>query len=159
MWEPNEIRVVRWFMRFVGVGLIVPGAIYLLSWPDTVRAFDACVGAGLAGVAAGLTASGSIFGGLTFLLARGARLGAIVAGLSLLAGAFVHLRWMTIMLDRASMLPEGLTESERAMLVDTIQFAGNAQMPHALKNVVLVGVCAMVYLLAPRLCGSRMQSP
>ncbi len=28
----------------------------------------------------------------------------------------------------------------------------DAQVPHILKNLVLVGVCVMFYVLAPRLC-------
>ncbi len=38
------------------------------------------------------------------------------------------------------------------MLEDTILFAANAQVPHIMKNLVLIGVCVMFYVLAPRLC-------
>lgn len=155
MWEPNEIRVLRWFMRFAGVGLMIPGVIYLLSWPDTVRAFEQALAAPLAAPAALVSIAGSLLGGLSFLLARHGRAGAVVAAIALLLGAVAHLQWSRMMQARIAMIPESASEEQVAMLTDTILFAANAQMPHALKNLVLVGMCAMFYALAPRLCGER----
>jgi len=76
--------------------------------------------------------------------------GAVAAALALLLGA-----WLLMMQARLEMLPAGLAEADRVMLEDTILFAANAQIPHILKNFVLIGVCAVVFVLAPRLCGSR----
>jgi len=157
MWEPNEIRVLRWFMRFAGVGLILPGAIYTLSWPDTIHAFSLALGPGAATVAAGVTVAGSLAGGLTFLFARYARPGAAVAVIALLLGSFVHLQWMRMMQDRLNDLPSALSDQQTAQLTDTILFAANAQTPHILKNLVLVGVCVVIFMLAPRLCGDHVE--
>ncbi len=61
------------------------------------------------------------------------------------------------MLSREPALSSGLDGNELKILHDTIQFAANAQIPHMLKNLVLVGLCVMVFVLAPRLCGSRIE--
>jgi len=157
MWEPDEIRLLRWFMRMAGVGLLIPGVIYLLSWPDTLRAFAAWTGPGLAPIPAALSIALLIVGGLSFILARHARAGAAAAGFALLMGAWIHAQWAAIMHQRLGMIPESITDQQRAMLEDTIQFAANAQIPHILKNLVLVGVCGVVFILGPRLCGSRVR--
>jgi len=157
MWEPNEIRVVRWFMRFAGVGILIPGVIYALSWPDTLKAFALAVGDGPAPVAAGLSVAGLLLGGLSFIFARGARIGAVLGVVALALGAVVHWQWSVMMNDRLEMLPEGLSEEDRRIFEDTILFAANAQIPHLLKNLVLAGVCSMVFVLSPKLCGSRVK--
>lgn len=155
MWQPDEIRVLRWFMRFAGLGLIIPGVIYLFAWPDTILAFSAVVGESVAPAAAVVTIAGSMLGGLAFLLARHGKIGAIVAGISLLLGSVVHLQWSWMMQSRLEAIPKDLSEEQTALLTDTIFFAANAQIPHLLKNLVLAGMCVMFFLLAPRLCGSR----
>jgi hypothetical protein len=155
MWEPNEIRVVRWFMRVTGVGLMVPGAIYLMSWPDTVRAFAQCVGADVAPVLAGASSGLLLLGGLSFVTARYARYGALGAIVALLLGAWVHYLWGGMMQERLALIPEGMSPADRALLEDAILFAANAQLPHAVKNLVLIGFCVVVYVLGPRLCGGR----
>lgn len=157
MWEPDEIRTVRWFMRFAGVALAIPGLIYLFSWPDTLRAFAPVVGATLAPVGAGLSVGLLLLAGGTFMLARHARIGAVAGVLALLLGSFVHWRWSSMMNDRLDMLPTGLGEGDLAMIKDTFHFAANAQIPHILKNLVLVGLCFVVFLQAPKLCGSRLE--
>lgn len=159
MWEPNEIRVLRWFMRCAGVALAIPGVIYLLSWPDTLRAFAPLGNQTLAGIAAGFSVAALFGAGLTFLLARFARPGAILGALSLILGGIIHYRWSVMLSARLAILPEGLSDADHAMLEDTILFAANAQIPHILKNLVLVGVCLVVFLLAPTLCGTKLERP
>ena len=156
-WEPNEIRVVRWFMRFAGVGLLVPGLIYATSWPDTVRAVSSCTSEAVGPVLVGAMVVLLAFGGLSFLLARLGRYGAVSAALALVMGSWIHWRWSQMMLARLDLLPEGLSDADRAMIRDTFLFAANAQIPHIVKNVVLIGVCVVVFVLAPRLCGSRVR--
>lgn len=159
MWQPDEIRVLRWFMRFAGLGLIIPGVIYLLSWPDTVLAFSAVAGEAAAPVAAAASVAGSLLGGLAFVLARHGKIGAVIAGVSLLLGGVVHLQWARMMQGRLDAIPESASEEQVSLLTDTILFAANAQIPHLLKNLVLVGMCVMFYLLAPRLCGRHVEAP
>ncbi|PHQ82862.1 MAG: hypothetical protein COB69_00425 [Phycisphaera sp.] len=106
-------------------------------------------------VLAGATVVLLIFGGVSFISARLGRYGAVAAAMALLLGAWVHFAWSLMMQARLEMLPAGLAEADRVMLEDTILFAANAQIPHILKNFVLIGVCAVVFVLAPRLCGSR----
>ncbi len=155
MWEPNEIRVVRWFMRFVGVGILIPGVIYALSWPDTITAFALACGHTSAPFFAGFSIGALIAAGLSFIFARRARLGAVLGMIALLLGAFVHYQWSVMMNARLGMLPDSFIGPEREAVEDAILFAANAQLPHLLKNLVLVGVCAMVFALAPKLCGSK----
>ena len=50
-------------MAFAGLGLLIPGVIYLLSWPDTVKAFSLAFGAEWAGWASGLSVIPLVFGG------------------------------------------------------------------------------------------------
>ncbi|HED52730.1 MAG TPA: hypothetical protein ENJ00_00815 [Phycisphaerales bacterium] len=157
MWEPSEIRVVRWFMRFAGVGLLVPGLIYAMSWPDTVRAVSLCTSESAGPVVVGAMVVLLVFGGLSFVFARLGRYGAVSAAVALLMGSWVHWQWSQMMQARLSKLPEGLTDADRAMIEDTILFAANAQIPHIMKNLVLVGVCVVVFVLGPRLCGSRVR--
>ncbi len=45
-WEDRQRTTLRWFMAFAGLGLLIPGVIYLLSWPDTVKAFSLAFGSG-----------------------------------------------------------------------------------------------------------------
>ncbi len=156
-WEDRQRTTLRWFMAFAGLGLLIPGVIYLLSWPDTVKAFSLAFGSEWAVWASGLSVIPLIFGGGTFLLARYlrhryVRIGAVMAMVSLLLGSLVHYQWSNMMIDRLGMMPAGISEAERVMLEDTILFAANAQVPHIMKNLVLVGVCVMFYVLAPRLC-------
>ncbi len=87
-----------------------------------------------------------------YLRHRYVRIGAVMASVSLLLGSLVHYQWSNMMTDRLGMMPEGILETERVTLEDTILFAANAQGPHILKNLVLVGVCVMFYVLALRLC-------
>lgn len=154
MWTVREFRILRWFMAMAGVGLMIPGAIYAMSWPDTIRAFDGALGSALAVPAAVFSIAALTLGGLSFICGWQARAGAVVAAIALLLGSVVHYQWSVMMNQRLAMLPEALTGEERAMLTDTIQFAANAQMPHIMKNLVLVGVCAVVFVLGPRICAA-----
>jgi len=158
MWEPNEIKVMRWFMRCSGVAIAIPGVIYLISWPDTIKAFMPLGGAAFAAVAGGFSVAALLIAGLSFLLARFARSGAILGAIALLLGGVIHYQWSVMLNARMKMLPANLSESDRAMLEDTIQFAANAQIPHILKNLVLIGVCLVIYILAPKLCGNKIDS-
>ena len=157
MWEPNEIRLMRWFMRAAGVGLLIPGVLYLTSWPDTVQAFAGALGTALSPVLAGFTGAALIIAGATFLAARFARAGAILGFAALLLGAVVHYQWSAMMQSRLPILAEHIDPAQRAMLKDTVLFAANAQIPHILKNAVLMGVCAMLFCLAPKICGNRIE--
>lgn len=155
MWEPNEIRLMRWFMRFAGAGLLIPGLIYLGAWPDTLKAFTACFGAGIAPAAAAFVGAALIIAGATFIAARSVRLGAVLGFAALLLGSIVHYQWSVMMHDRLPILLEHTDAAQRALLEDTVLFAANAQLPHIFKNIVLMGVCAMLFCLAPTICGNR----
>ena len=50
-------------MAFAGLGLLIPGVIYLLSWPDTVKAFSLAFGSEWAVWASGLSVIPLVFGG------------------------------------------------------------------------------------------------
>lgn len=152
MWTAREFRLLRWFMGLAGVGLMIPGVIYAMSWPDTIRAFDGSIGHAPAVPAAVFSIGALVLGGLSFVCGVGVRAGAAAAGLALLLGSAVHYQWSAMMTDRLAMLPDTLSDAQRAMLTDTIRFAANAQMPHIAKNLVLVGVCIAVFLLGPRVC-------
>ena len=155
MWEPKEIRFMRWFMRFAGAGLLIPGVIYMSSWPDTLKAFAACFGEAAAPPLAFVTGCALILAGATFIGARWVRFGAVLGFTALLLGAVVHYQWSAMMQDRLPMLLEHTDPDHRAMLEDTVLFAANAQIPHILKNVVLMGVCVMLFCLAPKLKGNK----
>ena len=152
MWGSREFRILRWFMALAGVGLLIPGAIFLMSWPDTMLAFGRAFGSGLAPIAGGFSVAALVLGGLSFICGRGVRIGAVLAGVALLLGAFVHWQWSQMMNQRLEMLPASLSDEQRTMLEDTIRFAGNAQIPHMLKNLVLAGICVVVFVLGPGVC-------
>ena len=46
----------------------------------------------------------------------------------------------------------GISLEQQHLLQDTVLFAANAQIPHIIKNMILVGVCALFFFLAPSVC-------
>jgi len=52
-------------------------------------------------------------------------------------------------------MPRDIPEQQQHLLQDAILFASNAQHPHIIKNMILFGVCALFFFLAPRVCGAR----
>lgn len=152
MWSLREFRILRWFMRLAGVGLLIPGAILAMFWPDTILAFRGALVPALAVPAAIFSIAALALGGTSFIAGRLARPGALLAASALLLGALVHVQWSSMMGARMEQIPEGLGAEQRAMIEDTVRFAANSQIPHALKNLVLVGVCAVVFVLGPTVC-------
>lgn len=164
MWEPNEIRLLRWFLRCAGVGLLVPGIIYALSWPDAIKACSLALGLApesthvLPRLLVGFSIGALVLGGISYLAARYVRFGSVLAIAALILGSVIHYQWSVMMHARLTMLPESLSPSERALLRDTILFAANAQIPHIVKNMVLIGLCVVFFVLSPRICGNRIES-
>ncbi len=163
MWEPNEIRLLRWFLRCTGVGILVPAMIYTLSWPDAVKACSMALGLApesnsvLPRLLVGLSIGALVLGGISFLAARYVRFGSVLAIGALVLGSVIHYQWSVMMHARLSMLPETLLPAERALLRDTILFAANAQIPHIVKNGVLIGLCVVLFVLSPRICGNQIE--
>lgn len=62
-WEDRQRTTLRWFLAFTGLGMLIPGVIYLLSWPDKVKAFSLAFGSGWAVWASGLLVIPLVFGG------------------------------------------------------------------------------------------------
>ncbi len=155
VWTRRDRRLFRGFMVLTGVGLIVPALIYLFSWPDTVKATTLAVGPGAAPFVTGGTVVALLSGGFSFIFARLVRTGSLLAAAALICGSVVHYEWSTMMLQRMDLVPEELPEQQLHLLQDAILFAANAQHPHIIKNMILLGVCALFFFLAPRVCGAR----
>ena len=60
-----------------------------------------------------------------------------------------------MMLQRMDLVPEGMPDQQQHLLQDAILFAANAQNPHIIKNMILLGVCVLFFFLAPRVCRTR----
>lgn len=59
-----------------------------------------------------------------------------------------------MMMRRMDLVPDGISPEQQHLLQDTVLFAANAQIPHIVKNVILIGVCALFFFLAPDVCSS-----
>ena len=159
VWTPRDRRLFRGFMVLTGLGLIVPALIYLFSWPDTVKATTLAVGPGAAPFVTGGTVVALLSGGLSFIVGRLVRPGSLLAAAALVCGSIVHYEWSTMMLHRMDLVPEGIPEQQQHLLQDAILFAANAQNPHIVKNLILLGVCTLFFFLAPRVCGAKTARP
>ncbi len=155
VWTPRDRRLFRGFMVLTGLGLIVPALIYLFSWPDTVKATALALGPGVAPFVTGGTIVSHLAGGFSFILGRFVRPGSLLAAAALICGSVVHYEWSRMMLQRMDLVPQGIPEQQQHLLQDTILFAANAQQPHIVKNIILIGVCVLFFFLAPRVCGAR----
>ncbi len=154
VWTPNDRRLFRGFMVLTGLALIVPALIYLFSWPDAVKATALALG-GAAPFVTGGTVVALLSGGFSFILGRLVRTGSWLAAAALICGSVVHYEWSTMMLQRLDLVPRGIPEEQQHLLQDAILFAANAQHPHIIKNMILLGVCTLFFFLAPRVCGAR----
>ena len=155
VWTLRDRRLFRGFMVLTGVALIVPALIYLSSWPDTVQATALALGPSSAPFVPGGTIVALLSGGFSFIFARLVRAGSLLAAAALICGSVVHYEWSTMMLQRMDLVPRDIPEQQQHLLQDAILFASNAQHPHIIKNMILFGVCALFFFLAPRVCGAR----
>ncbi len=158
VWTPRDRRLFRGFMVLTGLALIVPALIYLFSWPDTVKATGLAVGSAAAPFVTGGTVVALLAGGFSFILGRFVRTGSLLAAAALICGSVVHYEWSTMMLQRMDLVPTEIPEQQQHLLQDAILFAANAQHPHIIKNMILFGVCALFFFLAPRVCGARVRT-
>jgi len=164
MWEPDEIRLLRWFLRFAGVGILVPGIIYAISWTDAVKACSLAIGMPadstslIPRILVGFSVGALAMGGVSYIFARYVRIGSVLAIGALTLGSVIHYQWAVMMHSRLAALPETLSTAQHALLKDTILFAANAQIPHIAKNAVLIGLCAVFFVLSPRICGSQIET-
>lgn len=55
-------------------------------------------------------------------------------------------------MQRMDLVPEGISSEQQHLLQDTILFAANAETPYIIKNMILVGVCALFFFLTPGGC-------
>ena len=154
VWTHRDRRRFRGFMILTGLGLIVPGLIYVSSLPDTVKGTAQVLGSAAAPFVTWATVVALLGGGLSFILGRFVRLGSVLAAAALICGSLVHYAWSRMMMQRMDLVPEGLSPEQQHLLQDTVLFAANAQIPHIVKNVILIGVCALFFFLAPGVCRS-----
>ena len=71
----------------------------------------------------------------------------------MICSSVMHYQWSKMMMGRMNLVPEGIPPQQQSLLEDTILFAANAQMPHIIKNVILIGACILFFILAPSVCG------
>ncbi len=154
VWSHRDRRRFRGFMILTGLGLMVPGLIYSSSLPDTVKAFGQVLGSAAAPFVTGATVVALLAGGLSFILGRFVRIGSVLAAAALICGSLIHYAWSTMMMQRMDLVPDGISPEQQQLLQDTILFAANAQIPHIIKNMILIGVCGLFFFLAPSVCGS-----
>ena len=155
VWTPRDRRLFRGFMVLTGLALFVPALIYLFSWPDTVKATALALGQGAAPFVTGGTIVAHLVGGFSFILGHLVRPGSVLAAAALICGSVVHYEWSTMMLQRMDLVPKEIPAQQQHLLQDTILFAANAQQPHIVKNIILIGVCALFFFLGPRVCRAR----
>lgn len=148
-------KALRWLLRLTGIGLLVPGLIHLLSWSDTVKASSFAFGEALAPLASAGAVVCLLGSGLSFILGRWIKPGALAASLFLVFGTYVHVAWARMLGARLDMMPEGLDATTQALWMDTTLFASNSQIPHVLKNLILLGVCWIFYREAEDLFPER----
>ena len=154
VWTDRDRRLFRGFMVLTGIGLVLPGLIYLVSWPDTVKAMALVLGPAASPLVTGGTITALLAGGASFIAARFIRPGSVLATAALICGSVMHYQWSKMMMGRMNLVPEGIPPQQQRLLEDTILFAANAQMPHIIKNVILIGVCILFFILAPSVCGT-----
>lgn len=152
-WNRRDRRLLRGFMALTGLGLIVPGVIYLSSLSDTLEGIAMVVGRGWAPLITGGTIAALLVGGLTFIIGRGVRQGSVLAAAALVCGSLVHHAWSSMMMHRMEPVPAVIPPEQRLLHQNTILFAANGQIPHIIKNTILLGVCVLFFCLAPRVCG------
>lgn len=153
VWTDRDRRLFRGFMVLTGLGLVVPGVIYLVSWSDTVKAMALVLGPAASPLVTGGTVIALLAGGASFVVARFVRPGSVLAAAALICGSVMHYQWSKMMMGRMNLVPEGIPPQQQSLLEDTILFAANAQLPHIIKNVILIGVCILFFVLAPSVCG------
>ena len=53
------------------------------------------------------------------------------------------------MLEESGMglVPYGISPEQQHLLQDTVLFVANAQIPHIIKDMILVGVCTLFFLV------------
>ena len=154
VWMHRDRRRFRSFMILTGLGLMVPGLIYVSSLPDTVKGTAQVLGSAAAPFVTGATVVALLGGGLSFILGRFVRIGSVLASAALICGSLIHYAWSTMMMQRMDLVPDGISPEQQHLLQDTVLFAANAQIPHIIKNMILVGVCALFFFLAPGVCDS-----
>ena len=74
-----------------------------------------------------------------------------MAAAALICGSLVHYEWFTMIMQRMDLVPEGISPEQQHLL--PIPYAANAQIPHIIKNMILIGVCALFFFLTPSVCG------
>ena len=77
-------------MVLTGLGLVVPGLIYLVSWPDTVKAMALVLGPVASPLITGGTITALLAGGVSFIAARSVRPGSVLAAAALICGSVMH---------------------------------------------------------------------